>query len=84
MTAGVTVGLVVLGLAVAGYLLRRVLIWMAGRGWIFYGDTPRPRGSGALAAMEIASMLEPEVGHVVEEIRSESMRPDQAESSDGF
>lgn len=84
VTTAWMIGLPTAGAIVAAYLIRRALLWMAGRGWIFYGDSPRPRGSGAVAAMEIAAMLEPEVRHVVEEIRSERVRSDQAESGDDF
>ena len=49
-------------------------MWMGNRGWIYYGNSPGSIGAGALAAMEIASILEPEVEHVIEEIRSEKAR----------
>lgn len=67
----------VLGVLVAVVLVvgvRRLLMWMGKRGWIYYGNSPGAIGAGALAAMEVASILEPEVEHVIEEIRSEKAR----------
>ena len=72
----VLVSLVVIVAVVVAYGLRRLLMWMGNRGWIYYGNSPGSIGAGALAAMEIASILEPEVEHVIEEIRSERARGD--------
>jgi len=83
MEAALKVALVVVGLVLLGYSIRRLLMWMGDRGWIYYGNSPGSAGAGGLAAMEIASMLEPEVAHVVEEIRSEERRGSQDESGEG-
>ncbi|NNC41474.1 MAG: hypothetical protein HKN95_12395 [Acidimicrobiia bacterium] len=70
----VPASLVVIAVVGVAYGLRRLLMWMGKRGWIYYGNSPGSIGAGALAAMEIASILEPEVEHVIEEIRSEKAR----------
>lgn len=70
----VPASLVVIAVFGVAYGLRRLLMWMGKRGWIYYGNSPGSIGAGALAAMEIASILEPEVEHVIEEIRSEKAR----------
>jgi len=81
-----TVALVLIvlsGISVVGIGVRRLLMWMGERGWIFYGNNRGSVGAGGMAAMEIAAMLEPEVAHVVEEIRSEKLRGSQDQSGDG-
>jgi hypothetical protein len=75
--------IVLLSLSAIGVGVRGLLMWMGERGWIFYGNNRGSIGAGALAAMEIASMLEPEVAHVVEEVRSEERRGSQDESGEG-
>ena len=75
--------IVLLALLVIGMGVRRLLMWMGERGWIFYGNSRGSIGAGGMAAMEIAAMLEPEVAHVVEEIRSEKLRGSQNESGEG-
>jgi hypothetical protein len=41
-------------------------LWAESRGWIFYRHSRPPAGVGALAAAELASLVEPEVRHVIE------------------
>ena len=74
--------LIVLSVAVVAYFVRRLLMWMGKRGWIYYGNSPGWISAGALAAMEVASILEPEVEHVIEEIRSEKVRGEVSETGD--
>lgn len=84
MGTAVLIGLAVVALFAAGYALHHLALWMEDRGWIFYRTKGMAQGSAASAAMEIASMLEPEVGHVIEEIRSEQLRAEQDESGEGL
>jgi len=44
-------------------VFRRVLMWAAKKGWIYYGDVNRPRFSPGNAL----SMFQPEIEHVVEQ-----------------
>ena len=83
--ADVVLGVLIVAAAVVLiYSLRRLLMWMGRRGWIYYGNSPGSISSGALAAMEVASILEPEVEHVIEEMRSEAVRAEASESADPF
>ena len=79
----IAVLIALVALAAVGVGVRRLLMWMGDRGWIYYGNSPGSAGAGALAAMEIASMLEPEIAHVVEELRSEERRGSQDEAGEG-
>lgn len=59
------VGIVVAGIAGAIHV---VLRWMGDRGWIFYGEhQPAPLGTrAAMAMMELDSLVNPAVEHVIE------------------
>ena len=82
MEATLVISMVLVGFACTAYGLHRVAVWMEDRGWIFYRTKRMPRGAGAMAAMEVAAMLEPEVEHVIEEIRSDKLIAEQHEAAD--
>lgn len=73
-----------LGLAVAGlYGLHRLALWAESNGWIYYRTRHMPAGAAGLALLEVTSILQPQVEHVVEEMRSEQARAEQDESGQG-
>ncbi len=80
MESPLVVSMVVVGAACTVHGLHRVAVWMEDRGWIFYRTKRMPRGAGGMAAMEVAAMLEPEIKHVIEEIRSEKLISEQDEA----
>lgn len=65
LASAVLVGLVV---AAGVAAIHVVLRWMGRRGWIFYGDhQPAPLGARtAMAMMELDSLVNPAVEHVIE------------------
>ena len=65
-----TLLLVVAGLAVAGFLVDRILLWMEWKGWIDYRRTYPGRmnvGQVGPAFLTIQGLLEPEKRHAAEE-----------------
>jgi hypothetical protein len=84
MEAPLVISMVVVGVACTAYGVHRVAVWMEDRGWIFYRTKRMPRGAGGMAAMEVAAMLEPEIEHVIEEIRSEKLISEQDETGDVY
>lgn len=73
-------------LGAAGLVLgvRRLLIWAARKGWIYYGDEGPPKGAAGMALMEWASNFKPEVEYVIEEQRSGELRLVHAETGEGM
>jgi len=61
--------LLVVGLALAG--LHHLALWAERRGWIFYKHTKASPGTAGRAFMEVQSLLEPAVKHVIESKREE-------------
>jgi hypothetical protein len=71
-----SVGGAILAIAVALYLLDRLLLWMERRGWVYWRKTTRNTGPGVgNALLEIQSLVEPGARHVLE------IRQDEAEES---
>ena len=65
-----TLLLLVAGLAVAGFLVDRLLLWMEWKGWIDYRRTNPGRmnvGQVGPAFLAIQGLLEPEKRHAAEE-----------------
>lgn len=63
---------------VAIYGFRRLLIWMAAMGWIFYGD--RPPGTTSRAVSGVDVIFRPEVEHHIEMRDAEEVIADDDES----
>lgn len=63
--------------------VHRLLLWAESRGWIFYRHSRPPAGVGALAAAELASLVEPEVRHVIELEEEGDLREIDDESDEG-
>ena len=82
MNTAQIIGLGLIGLFVVGYGWHRLATWMERRGWIYYRSQGKGGGAGAMAAMEVFSMLQPDLEHTVEEIRSEAVRGEQRESGE--
>ena len=72
---------VALGVA-AFYGLHRLALWAEGRGWIYYRRRRMPPGSAGMVFLEVASILDPGVEHVIEATRDFSARADQDESGE--
>jgi len=72
------------GLAlVALYGAHRFALWAEGRGWIYYRTHRMPVGSAGMAMLEVTSLLDPAAEHVIEEVRGEQARAEDAESGEG-
>lgn len=56
----------ILGLAVAAFLIDRVLLHLEARGWIFYRRTRGWRGRAMYHAQELDSIFNPGMEHVRE------------------
>ncbi len=69
-----------LGVVAVLYSLHRAALWAEDRGWIYYRTKRMPPGAGALAMMEVSSMLQPSVEHVIEETRTQLVLGEQAPS----
>ncbi len=57
------------GIIVVGglYLLHRLALWAAGRGWIFYRGNHRGSGTLGNAFLELQTIFEPSKRHILEE-----------------
>ena len=62
------------------YAIHRLALWAEQRGWIYYRAKRMPPGAGAAAFLEVASIVAPEVEHVVEEQQSERLRAEEREN----
>jgi hypothetical protein len=65
------------------YGLHRPALWAEGRGWIYYREHRAPAGAAGLAMLEVASLVDPAVEHVIEEERGFRARADRDESREG-
>jgi hypothetical protein len=78
--------LVIAGLAIAGFLADRLLLWMEWRGWIDYRRTDPGRinpGQVGPAFLAIQGLLEPDKKHAVEEqTRLRTERDEQGGGAD--
>ena len=63
--------------------LHRLALWAEGWGWIYYREHRAPAGAAGLAMLEVTSLLDPAVEHVVEEARGARARAEQDESGEG-
>jgi hypothetical protein len=63
--------------------LHRLARWAEARGWIYYRTKHMPPGVAGMAFLEATSILNPQVTHVVEEVRGRQARAEQDESGDG-
>jgi hypothetical protein len=63
--------------------LHRLALWAEGRGWIYYREHRAPAGAAGPAMLEVTSLLDPGVEHVVEEARDARARAEQDESGEG-
>lgn len=76
-------GWLVAGLAVAAlYGIHRSARWAEGRGWIYYRTKRMPPGAAGLAMMEVASVIQPQVEHVIEELTSAAARAEVDEAGE--
>jgi len=69
--------------AVALYGLHRLALWAERRGWIYYREHRAPPGAAGPAMLEVTSLLDPAVEHVVGEARDARARAEQDESGEG-
>jgi hypothetical protein len=79
-----TLLLVLVGLAVGGFLVDRVLLWLEWRGWIDYRRTDPGRfqaGQVGPAFLAIQGLLEPDKRHAAEE--RTRLRTERDASGDG-
>jgi hypothetical protein len=80
--------LVLAGLAIAGYLVDQLLLWMEWRGWIDYRRTDPGRiqtGQIGPAFLAIQGLLEPDKKHAAEEqTRLRTERDAQGDGGDVF
>jgi hypothetical protein len=74
MEIALTVGGIMLGLAVLFYGAHRFMLYAEQRGWVYYKHKRAPAGSGALAFMELMKIYRPEIEHVIEEERGGDLR----------
>lgn len=73
--------LLFVGLAAAGlYGLHRLALWAESRGWIYYRTKHMPAGATGLALLEVTSILDPQVTHVIEATRAQQCHGEQDES----
>ena len=63
--------------------LHRLALWAEGRGWIYYREHRAPAGAAGLAMLEVTSLLDPAVEHVVEGARDARARAEQGENGEG-
>ena len=68
---------VVAGL-IALVLLDRLLLRLESRGWIFYRRTKGPRGGATYHVREMASVFDPVIKYVQEEIVEEEEEQDES------
>ena len=77
----------ILVIGVALYVLDRLLLWMEGRGWVYWRKTTRPTGPGVgIALLEMQTLVDPAARHVLElrqEVREDSPEPADPPSNDG-
>jgi len=72
------------GFALAGiYGLHHLALWAESRGWIYYRTKHMPPGAAGMAFLEATSILDPQVTHVIEAVRSRQARAEQDESGEG-
>jgi len=64
--------------AVALILLDRLLLRLESKGWIFYRRTKGPRGGATYHVREMASVFEPGIKYVQEEIVEEEEEQDES------
>ena len=70
--------LVGVGIALAVFLLDRVLRWMEGRGWIYYRTQRRGSAGVGNALLGVHALLEPDRRHVLEVRQAEVMEEEDA------
>ena len=77
----------IVGLAVAGWALDRVLVACELRGWILYRLTPRPRHEMRRAAgsalIGVDGLFRPAARHIATVTREAAVQRDDGESGDG-
>lgn len=80
--------IIILALAVALFVLDRLLLAAERRGWIYWRKSKASPGTVSTAMMELHSMVEPGRAHVVEAMRAEDEDEDDlgddVESRGGF
>jgi hypothetical protein len=74
-----TLGLIVVGVVIVGFLIDRLALWMESRGWIYWRRSER-RGSASLGLLE--TIYQPSMTHVFEEETREQTEADQDESGE--
>ena len=75
-----TLGLIVIGVAIVGLSIDRLALWMESKGWIYWRRSER-RGSASLGLLE--TIYQPSMTHVFEEETREQTEADQDESGEG-
>ena len=78
-----TIAAIALAIVALLYSLHRLALLAEQRGWIYYRTKRMPPGAGAAAVAEVASIVAPEVEHVVEEQQAERLRADCADTAAG-
>ena len=78
--ASVAVGLLFVACGLAFYAVHRFALYADDRGWVYY-RTKSKRPTPWLGSLE--GIYQPSVQHVVDEIASEEVRPEQDESGAG-
>lgn len=87
MSFWMTVAAWVLGLAIAGWVIDRVLVACELRGWILYRLTPRPRhemrrAAGA-ALIGVDGLFRPAARHIATVTREAAVLRDDGDEGDG-
>lgn len=74
MSGGLIIVLL-LSAPLALWLVHRGLVWMEGRGWVYYRDAPPPPGAAVNALSVFETLVNPAAEHVIEYRRAGDLRP---------
>lgn len=62
--------------------LHRLALWAESRGWICYRTRHMPAGAAGPALLEVTSIVDPQVTHVIEGVRSGQVQAEPHEAAD--
>jgi hypothetical protein len=68
---------IVVGIAVAVWLIDRLFLYFEARGWLYWRKKKAAPGVGGNALLELHSILEPDKGHMAEQLREEHVEVDE-------
>jgi hypothetical protein len=68
--------MIVIGLALGG--LHALALWAERRGWIYYRHRKASPGTAGRAFMEVQSLLEPGVAHIIQSESEDAQQEDDA------